>query len=160
MIGTWKELLDFAWWTLTGREERPHLHLSLRPSVSALAVVVWAWASVVLLVSAMVLVGDVRDPIPSWVFSITGAIALLWAPTRYAVCATARGLRRFALIALTIGAPVWILPMPADIPFSPLHRFTLWALLGIATALSAPLIALPLRVLRPTFVSTRRSIND
>ena len=160
MIGTWKELLDFAWWALTGREETPHLHLSLRPSVSALAVVVWAWASVVFLVSAMVLVGDVRDPVPSWVFSIAGAIALLWAPTRYAVCATAGRLRRFALIALTIGAPVWILPMPADVPFSPLHRFTLWALLGIATALSAPLLALPLRVLRPTFASTRGSITN
>ena len=160
MVGTWKELLDFAWWALTGRDERPHLHLSFRPSVSALAVVVWAWASVVLLVSAMVLVGDVRDPIPSWVFSIAGAIALLWAPTRYAVCANAGRLRRFALIALTIGAPVWILPMPADVPFSPLHRFTLWALLGIATALSAPLLALPLRVLRPALASPRRSLND
>jgi hypothetical protein len=160
MIGTWKELLDFAWWTLTGREQTPHLHLSLRPSVSALAVVVWAWASVVLLVSAMVLVGDVRDPIPTWVFSIAGAIALLWAPTRYAVCANASGLRRFALIALTIGAPVWFLPMPADVPFSPLHRFTLWALLGIATALCAPLLALPLRVLRPTLAPMGRRIND
>jgi hypothetical protein len=160
MIETWRDLLDFVWWALTGREDRPRLHVSLRPSRSALAAVVWAWASVLLLLSALVFTGDVNDPVPLWVFAVMGAIALLWAPTQYAVCADARRLRRFALIALVIGAPVWILPVPPDVALSAMHRFALWALFGIATGLAAPLLALPLRVMRPVPTPTRRSISD
>ena len=160
MIETWTDLLDFVWWALTGREDRPRLHLSLRPSRSALAAVAWAWTSSLLLFSALIFTGDVNDPMPTWVFAVMGTIALLWAPTRYAVCADARRLRRFALIALVIGAPVWILPVPPDVALSAMHRFALWALFGIATALAAPLLALPLRMLRPSLSPTRRSISD
>jgi len=42
MIETWTDLLDFVWWALTGREDRPRFRLSLRPSRSALAAVGWA----------------------------------------------------------------------------------------------------------------------
>lgn len=160
MIETWKDLLDFVWWALTGREDLPRLHLSFRPSRSALAAVLWAWTSSLLLLSALVFTGDVNDPVPSWVFAVMGAVALLWAPTQYAVFADARQLRRFALIALVIGAPVWILPVPPDVALSATHRFALWALFGIATALAAPLLALPLRVLRPSLLPTPRSISD
>jgi hypothetical protein len=160
MIETWSDLLDFVWWALTGREDRPRMRLSLRPSRSALAAVVWAWASALLLFSALVFTGDVNNPVPTWVFAVMGAIALLWAPTQYALCADARRLRRFVLIALVIGAPVWILPVPPDVALSALHRFALWALFGIATALAAPLLALPLRVLRPSLSPARRPISD
>jgi hypothetical protein len=160
MIETWKDLVDFGWWALTGREDRPRLHVSFRPSRSALAAVVWAWTSSLLLLSALILTGDVNDPVPSWAFAVMGAVALLWAPTQYAVCADARRLHRFALIALVIGAPVWILPVPPDVALSAMHRFALWALLGIATAFAVPLLALPLRVLRPSLSPTRRSISD
>ena len=157
MIETWNDLLDFVWWALTGRESRPRLHLSFRPSRSAIAAVMWAWASALLLLSALIFTGDVRDPVPSWVFAVIGAIALLWAPTQYAACADARRLRRFALIALMIGAPAWVLPVPPDVALSAMHRFALWALFGIATALAAPLLAMPLRVLRPSLSPTRIS---
>jgi hypothetical protein len=160
MIETWNDLLDFVWWALTGREDRPRLHLSLRPSRSALAAVVWAWTSALLLLSALIFTGDVRDPVPSWVFAVTGAIALLWAPTQYAAYADARRLRRFAFIALVIGAPVWVLPVPPDVALSAVHRFALWALFGIATALAAPLLAVPLRMLRPSLSPTRRSVAN
>jgi hypothetical protein len=76
------------------------------------------------------------------------AVALLWAPTQYARFADSRRLRRLAAIALAIGAPVWFLPVPPDVGISGVHRFALWALIGIATGLAAPLLALPLRVLR------------
>ena len=160
MIETWNDLLDVAWWALTGREDRPRLHLSLRPSRSALAAVIWAWTSALLLLSALIFTGDVSDPVPSWVFALIGAVALLWAPTQYAACADARCLRRFALIALVIGAPVWILPVPPEVAISAIHRFALWALFGIATALAAPLLAVPLRVLRLSSSPTRRAITD
>jgi hypothetical protein len=71
--------------------------------------------------------------------------------------ADARRFRRFALIAVVIGAPVWVLPVPPDVALSPVHRFALWALFGIATALAAPLLALPLRVLRPRLSPAQRS---
>ena len=157
MIETWTDLLDFVWWALTGREHRPRLRLSLRPSRSAAAAVGWAWASALLLMSAFILGGDVNNPVPSWVFAVMGTIALLWAPMQYAIFAYAKGLRRFAVIALVIGAPVWILPVPPDVALSMTHRFALWALFGIATALAAPMLALPLRVLRPHFTAARRS---
>jgi hypothetical protein len=160
MIETWNDLLDVAWWAMTGREDRPRLHVSLRPSRSAFAAVIWAWTSALLLLSALIFTGDVNDPVPSWVFAVIGAVALLWAPTQYAACADARRLRRFAIIALVIGAPVWILPVPPDVAFSAMHRFALWALFGIATALAAPLLAVPLRVLRPSFSPPRRAITD
>jgi hypothetical protein len=160
MIETWTDLLDFVWWALTGREDRPRFRLSLRPSHSALAAVGWAWTSALLLLSAFIFVGDVNNPVPSWVFAVMGAIALLWAPTQYALFSDARGFRRFALIALVIGAPVWILPVPPDIALSAIHRFSLWALFGIATALAAPLLALPLRMMRSSPSPTRRSISD
>jgi hypothetical protein len=112
------------------------------------------------LLSALIFTGDVNDPVPSWVFAVIGAVALLWAPTQYAAYADTRRLRRFALIALVIGAPVWILPVPPDVVFSAMHRFALWALFGIATALAAPLLAVPLRVLRPSLSPTRRAITD
>jgi hypothetical protein len=160
MIETWNDLLDVAWWALTGREDRPRLHLSFRPSRSALAAVMWAWTSALLLLPALIFAGDVNDPLPSWVFAVIGAVALLWAPTQYAAYADARQLRRFALIALVIGAPVWILPVPPDVVFSAMHRFALWSLFGIATALAAPLLAVPLRVLRPSLSPTRRTITD
>jgi hypothetical protein len=89
-----------------------------------------------------------------------GAIALLWAPIQYALFADAQRFRRFALIALAIGAPVWVLPVPPDVALSGVHRFALWALLGIATALAAPLLALPLRVMRPSPSSACRSTSD
>jgi hypothetical protein len=160
MIETWNDLLDFVWWALTGREARPHLQVSLRPSRSAVAAVMWAWASALLLLSALIFTGDVNNPLPSWVFAATGAIALLWAPTQYAACADAHRLRRFALIALMIGAPVWVLPVPPDVALSAMHRLALWALFGIATALAAPLLAMPLRMLRPSPAPARRSISD
>ena len=160
MIETWTDLLDFVWWALTGREDRPRFRMSLRPSRSALAAVGWAWMSALVLLSAFVFTGDVNNPVPTWVFAVMGAIALLWAPTQYALFADAQRLRRFAVIALVIGAPVWVLPVPADVALSLVHRFALWALLGIATALAAPLLALPLRVLRPSPSPARRSINN
>lgn len=160
MIETWTDLLDFVWWALTGREDRPRFRLSLRPSRSALAAVGWAWMSALGLLSAFVFTGDVNNPVPTWVFAVMGAVALLWAPTRYALFADARRFRRLALIALVIGAPVWVLPVPPDVALSALHRFAVWALLGIATALAAPLLALPLRVLRPSPSPARRSISD
>ena len=160
MIETWTDLLDFVWWALTGREDRPRLRLSLRPSRSALAAVGWAWTSALLLLSAIIFTGDVNDPVPSWVFAVVGTIALLWAPTQYAVFADTRRLRHFAIIALVIGAPVWVLPVPPEVALSGMHRFALWALFGIATALAAPLLALPLRLLRPSPSRSRRSISD
>lgn len=160
MIETWSDVLDFVWWALTGRENRPRLRLSLRPSRSAFAAVLWAWTTVVLFLSALVITGDVNDPMPTWVFAVMGAIALLWAPTQYAVCAHARQWRRFALIALVIGAPAWILPVPPDVGLSVVHRIALWALLGIATAFAAPLLALPLRVMRPSTSLTRRFFSS
>lgn len=160
MIETWTDLLDFVWWALTGREDRPRLRLSLRPSRSALAAVGWAWTSALLLLSAIIFTGDVNDPVPSWVFAVVGTIALLWAPTQYAVFADTRRLRHFAIIALVIGAPVWVLPVPPEVALSGMHRFALWALFGIATALAAPLLALPLRLLRPSLSLSRRSISD
>ena len=160
MIETWTDLLDFVWWALTGREDRPRFRMSLRPSRSALAAVGWAWMSALVLLSAFVFTGDVDNPVPTWVFAVMGAIALLWAPTQYALFADAQRLRRFAVIAVVIGAPVWVLPVPADVALSLVHRFALWALLGIATALAAPLLALPLRVLRPSPSPARRSMND
>ena len=160
MIETWNDLLDVAWWALTGREDRPRLHMSLRPSRSALAAVVWAWMSALLLLSALIFAGDVNDPVPSWVFAVIGAIALLWAPTQYAACADARRMHRFVIIAVMIGAPVWVLPVPPDVALSAVHRFALWALFGIATALAAPLLAMPLRMLRPRLSPTRRFISS
>jgi len=160
MIETWTDLLDFVWWVLTGREDRPRFRMSLRPSRSALAAVGWAWMSALVLLSAFVFTGDVNNPVPTWVFAVMGAVALLWAPTQYALFADAQRLRRFAVIALVIGAPVWVLPVPPDVALSLVHRFALWALLGIATALAAPLLALPLRVLRPSPSPARRSSND
>jgi hypothetical protein len=160
MIETWNDLLDVAWWALTGREDRPRLHFSFRPSRSALAAVVWAWTSALLLLSALIFTGDVNDPVPSWVFAVIGAVALLWAPTQYAAHADTGRLRHFALIALVIGAPVWILPVPPDVVFSAMHRFALWALFGIATALAAPLLAVPIRVLRLSLSPTRRAITN
>lgn len=160
MIETWTDLLDFVWWALTGREDRPRFRMSLRPSRSALAAVGWAWMSALVLLSVFVLTGDVNNPVPTWVFAVMGAIAMVWAPTQYALFADARRLRRFAVIALVIGAPVWVLPVPPDVALSLAHRFALWALLGIATALAAPLLALPLRVLRPSPSPARRSISD
>ena len=157
MIETWTDLLDFVWWALTGREDRPRFRLSLRPSRSALAAVGWAWMSALALLSTFVITGDVNNPVPSWVFAVMGAIALLWAPIQYARFVEARRLGRLALIALAIGAPVWVLPVPPDVGLSAVHRFALWALLGIATALAAPLLALPLRVLRATPFPARRS---
>lgn len=159
MLETWNDLLNMVWWVLTGRETRPRLSLSLRPSRSALAAVVWAWASALLLLSALIFAGDVNNPVPSWVFAVTGAIALLWAPTRFAACADARRLRQFAVIAIAIGAPVWVLPVPPDVALSAMQRFALWALFGIATAVAAPLLAAPFRMLRPTFSLRRRSIQ-
>lgn len=159
MIETWTDLLDFVWWVLTGREDRPRIRLSLRPSRSALAAVGWAWVSALALLSAFIVAGDVNNPVPSWVFAVMGAIALLWAPTRYALFADARRLRRFALIALAIGAPVWVLPVPPEVALSLAHRFALWSLFGIATALAAPLLALPLRMLRASPSPARRSIT-
>ncbi len=159
MIETWTDLLDFVWWALTGREDRPRFRLSLRPSRSALAAVGWAWVSALALLSAFIFAGDVNDPVPTWVFAVMGAIALLWAPTQYALFADARRLPRLALIALVIGAPVWVLPVPPDVALSSVHRFALWALLGIATALAAPLLALPLRVMRPSPSPAQRSIS-
>jgi hypothetical protein len=149
-----------VWWVLTGREDRPRFRMSLRPSRSALAAVGWAWMSALVLLSAFVFTGDVNNPVPTWVFAVMGAVALLWAPTQYALFADAQRLRRFAVIALVIGAPVWVLPVPPDVALSLVHRFALWALLGIATALAAPLLALPLRVLRPSPSPARRSSND
>ena len=160
MIETWTDLLDFVWWALTGRESRPRFQLSLRPSRSALAAVAWAWMSALLILSAFIFTGDVNNPVPTWVFAVIGAIALLWAPTQYAIFADAQRLRRFAIIALVIGAPVWVLPVPPDVALSAVHRFSLWALFGIATALAAPLLALPLRLLRPSPSPARRSIGD
>jgi hypothetical protein len=160
MIETWTDLLDFVWWALTGREDRPRFRLSLRPSRSALAAVGWAWTSALALLSAFVFTGDVNNPVPTWVFAVMGAVALLWAPTQYARFADVRGFRRLALIALVIGAPVWILPVPPDVALSAIHRGALWALLGIATALAAPLLALPFRVLRPSPSPARASISD
>jgi hypothetical protein len=160
MIETWTDLLDLGWWALTGRENRPRVRLSLRPSRSAFAAVAWAWTSAILLISAFILTGDVNNPVPTWVFVVMGAIALLWAPTQFAVFADAHRLRRFAMIALVIGAPVWVLPVPPDVALTAVHRLAIWALFGIATALAAPLLALPLRVLRPTVSSARRSISD
>jgi hypothetical protein len=157
MIETWSDLLDFVWWMLTGREIRPRFRLSLRPSRSALAAVGWAWASALVLLSAFIFGGDVNNPVPSWVFAVMGTIALLWAPTQYAMFADGKRFRRFALIAVVIGAPVWVLPVPPDVALSPVHRFALWALFGIATALAAPLLALPLRVLRPRLSPAQRS---
>jgi hypothetical protein len=157
MIETWTDLLDFVWWMLTGREARPRFRLSLRPSRSALAAVGWAWASALALLSVFIVGGDVNNPVPPWVFPVMGAIALLWAPTQYAMFADAKRLPRFALIAVVIGAPVWVLPVPPDVALSPVHRFALWALFGIATALAAPLLALPLRVLRPRLSPAQRS---
>jgi hypothetical protein len=157
MIVTWTDLLDFAWWVLTGRENRPRFRLSLRPSRSALAAVAWAWISALVLLSAFIFAGDVNNPVPSWVFAVMGTIALLWAPTQYAMCADAHRFRRFALIAVIIGAPVWVLPVPPDVALSGVHRFALWALFGIATALAAPLLALPLRLLRARPSQARRS---
>jgi hypothetical protein len=116
--------------------------------------------SALVLLSAFVFTGDVNNPAPTWVFAVMGAVALLWAPTQYALFADAQRLRRFAVIALVIGAPVWVLPVPPDVALSLVHRFALWALLGIATALAAPLLALPLRVLRPSPSPARRSSND
>jgi hypothetical protein len=153
MIETWTDLLDFVWWALTGRETRPRFRLSLRPSRSALAAVGWAWVSALVLLSAFIFGGEVNNPVPSWVFAVIGTVALLWAPTRYAMFADGKGFRRFALIALVIGAPVWVLPVPPDVALSSVHRFALWALFGIATALAAPLLALPLRVLRPRLLA-------
>jgi hypothetical protein len=160
MVETWTDLLDFVWWALTGREDRPRFRLSLRPSRSALAAVGWAWISALALLSAFIFVGDVNNPVPTWVFAVMGAIALLWAPTQYAVFVDLSRFRRMALIALVIGAPVWILPVPPDVVLSAVSRFALWALLGIATALAAPLLALPLRVLRPSPSPARRPISD
>lgn len=159
MIETWNDFLDVVWWVLTGRENRPRLHWSFRPSRSAFAAVMWAWTSVLLLLSALIFAGDVNNPVPSWVFAVTGAIALLWAPTQFAACADARRMRRFALIALVIGAPVWVLPVPPDVALSAMHRFAFWALLGIATAVAAPLLAAPFRMLRPSPSPRRRSIR-
>jgi hypothetical protein len=150
IVETWKDVLDFVWWALTGREERPRMRLSLRPSRSAVAAVGWAWMSAVVLLSALVFTGDVNNPLPTWVFAIMAAIALLWAPTQYARFADGRRLHRVAAIALAIGAPVWFLPVPPDVGISAVHRFALWVLIGIATGLAAPLLALPLRVLRST----------
>jgi hypothetical protein len=113
----------------------------------------------VLLLSVVIVVGDVNDPVPTWVFTVTGAIALLWAPTRFAACADARAFRRFAIIALVIGAPALILPVPSHVALSGVHRFALWALFGIATGLAAPLLAFSLRVLRPSMSLTRRSFR-
>jgi hypothetical protein len=104
--------------------------------------------SAVVLLGALVFTGDVNNPLPTWVFAVMAAIALLWAPTQYARFADSRRLRRLAAIALAIGAPVWFLPVPPDVGISGVHRFALWALIGIATGLAAPLLALPLRVLR------------
>jgi hypothetical protein len=156
MIETWSDLLDFGWWALTGREDRPRLHVSFRPSRSAIAAVIWAWASALLLLTALIFTGDVNDPVPSWVFAVIGTIALLWAPTQYAACADARRLRRFALIALVIGAPALVLPVPPDVALSAMHRFSLWALFGIATALAAPLLAVPFRMLRPSLADAHQ----
>lgn len=160
MIETWTDLLDFVWWVLTGREDRPRVRLSLRPSRSAIAAVGWAWMSALALLSAFIFTGDVNNPVPTWVFAVVGSIALLWAPTQYALFADAGRFRRLALIALAIGAPVWVLPVPPDVALSGVHRFALWALFGIATALAAPLLALPLRVMRLSPSSARRSISD
>ena len=160
MIGSWNDLANFFWWVVTGRESRPRLELSLRPSRSAFAAVIWAWASFVVLMAALVFTGNVDNPVPTWVFIVLGAIAMLWAPTQYAACADTRRLRRFGLIALAIGAPVWILPMPPDAALSVTHRFALWSLFGIATALAAPLLAFPLRLMRATPPSERPSIHD
>ncbi|MGQ0712663.1 MAG: hypothetical protein ACT4PJ_02905 [Gemmatimonadaceae bacterium] len=160
IVETWKDLVDFVWWALTGREGRPRVQLSLRPSRSALAAIGWAWMSALALLSALVLTGDVNDPMPSWVFAIMAAIALLWAPTQYARFADARHVRHLAVIALVIGAPVWFLPVPPDIGISAVHRFALWALIAIATALAAPLLAFPLRVLRPRSEATARATRS
>jgi len=160
MIETWRDLLDFVWWALTGRDDRPRFRLTLRPSHSAVAAVGWAWASALVLLSAFIFTGDVNNPVPSWVFAVIGTIALLWAPTQYAAFANAERLRRFAMIALVIGAPVWVLPVPPGVALSGMHRFALWALFGIATALAAPLLALPWRVLRPSPSPARRSGSD
>ncbi len=160
MIETWTDLLDFVWWVMTGREDRPRFRMSLRPSRSALAAVGWAWMSALVLLSAFIFTGDVNNPVPTWVFAVMGAIALLWAPTQYALFANAQRFRRFAVIALVIGAPVWVLPVPPDVALSGVHRFALWALFGIATALAAPLLALPLRMLRPSPSPARHSISD
>jgi O-antigen/teichoic acid export membrane protein len=160
MIETWNDLLDLVWWALTGRENRPRFRLSLRPSRSAFAAVAWAWTSALLLLAGFIFTGDVNNPVPTWVFAVMGAIALLWAPTQYAIFVDAHRLRRLAMIAVVIGAPVWVLPVPPDVALSPVHRLALWALFGIATALAAPLLALPLRVLRPTSLSARRSVRD
>jgi hypothetical protein len=148
IVETWEDVLDFVWWALTGREGRPRMRISLRPSRSAVAAVGWAWMSAVVLLGALVFTGDVNNPLPTWVFAVMAAIALLWAPTQYARFADSRRLRRLAAIALAIGAPVWFLPVPPDVGISGVHRFALWALIGIATGLAAPLLALPLRVLR------------
>jgi hypothetical protein len=148
MIGSWGDLLDFVWWSLTGRESRPHFRMTIRPSRSALAAVMWSWLSALLLLSAFIAVVDVNNPVPTWVFAVIGAIALLWAPTRYAFFASARKLRNMAVIALGIGAPVLFLPVPPDVEMLAVHRLALWLLIGVGTALAAPLLALPLRVLR------------
>jgi hypothetical protein len=148
MVGTWKELLDFVWWAFTGREARPRFRLSLRPGHSAVAAVLWAWASALLLLSALIVTGDANRPVPSWVFAVIGTVALLWAPTRYALFVDGRRIRRLALIALAIGAPVFFLPVPPDVELLATHRVALWALMGIGTALAAPLLAFPLRLLR------------
>ena len=159
IVETWKDLLDFVWWALTGREERPRMRLSFRPSRSALAAVGWAWMSALLLLSALVVTGDVNNPMPTWVFAVMASVALLWAPTQYARFADSQHLRHLAAIALAIGAPVWFLPVPPDVGISGLHRFALWALIGIATALAAPLLALPLRVLRPSSPAAVRTTH-
>lgn len=156
MVGTWKELVEFVWWALTGRDTRPRVQFTLKPSRSAVAAVLWSWTSALVLLSALIFTVDVTTPVPTWVFAVVGTIALLWAPTRYALFADAHQFRRLAVIALAIGAPIWVLPVPPDVELLATHRFALWALTGIATALAAPLLALPLRLLRS---ATPRSVS-
>jgi hypothetical protein len=121
---------------------------TFRPADSTIAALAWAWASVTAVTAILVLISTPGYPVPEWVFGVAGAVALLWAPTLRAVALTLREWPQLIVLALGVGAPVWVVPTPARAAITPLDRFAFWASVTAIAAIAVPLLAFSIRVLR------------
>ena len=121
---------------------------TLRPADSTLAALVWAWASVSAVTAVLLLISTPQHPVPEWIFGVIGASALLWAPTVRAVALTVRQSPQLVFLALGVGAPIWVVPMPERAEITAVERFAFWASVTAIAAIAVPLLAFAIRVHR------------
>jgi hypothetical protein len=121
---------------------------TLHPADSTLAALACAWLSVTAGMALLVVISSPGYPVPDWLFGVAGAVALLWAPTLRATALTLREWPQLLVLAIGVGAPIWVIPMPERAGITALERLGFWALATTVTALAVPLLAFAIRVLR------------